>query len=151
MTSESTVAVQRFAEGLSCSQAVFSAFSERFGLPAETAMRVASAFGGGMARRGEVCGAVTGALMVLGLARGHASPGEADKERTYGLVNDFIERFRAQRPSMLCRDLILGPIDTPERLQTARDRGVFREICPGIVRDAADLVAAVLDANRLPR
>ncbi len=151
MTDESAVAVQRFAEGFSCSQAVFSAFGDHFGLPAETAMRLGSAFGGGMARRGEVCGAVTGALMVLGLARGHANSGEADKERTYRLINDFIEQFEARHPSVLCRELIHGPIDTPERLQAARDRGVFREICPGIVRDAANLVAAVLEATPQPR
>jgi C_GCAxxG_C_C family probable redox protein len=138
-------AVQRFAEGFSCSQAVFSTFASGFGVPDETALRVASAFGGGVGRRGEVCGAVTGALMALGLARGHADNGETSKAATYELVDEFVRRFEAAHGAITCRTLIGHSIATPEGLEGARDAGVFKAICPGLVADATAIVASILE------
>lgn len=67
---QSERAVACFKEGFSCSQAVFSTFAPQLGLECELALKVAGLFGGGMGRLGEVCGAVTGALMALGLKYG---------------------------------------------------------------------------------
>ena len=72
------LAEQYFLEGYNCSQAVLLAFSDRTGLDKETAARLASSFGGGLARMREVCGAVSGAAMVLGLVRGYADPKDAE-------------------------------------------------------------------------
>jgi C_GCAxxG_C_C family probable redox protein len=141
------VAVQRFAEGFSCSQAVFSAFAPGFAVEDQTALRIASAFGGGVARRGEVCGAVTGALMALGLARGHADNTEASKAGTYELVDEFLRRFEATHGSVVCRTLIGRRIDTTDGLQGARDAGVFTTVCPALVADASAIVASMLDGR----
>ncbi|HEY3382309.1 MAG TPA: C-GCAxxG-C-C family protein [Vicinamibacterales bacterium] len=138
-------ALGRFAEGYSCSQAVLTAFVPGFGLEADRALRLASAFGGGIARNGEMCGAVTGALMALGLARGKADNEEPSKAALYSLANDFLTRFREQHGSVQCRDLIGCSIGTPEGLQAARDRNVFKDVCPRLVGDAARILSALLE------
>ena len=150
MTSEVEIAVERFASGLSCSQAVFSAFAPNLGIPNDTALKLASAFGGGVARRGEVRGAVTGALMALGLARGHVTTDEAGKEATYRLANAFADQFASRHGSLRCQELIGSLLSTPEGMQSARDRAVFTEICPKLVGDAADIVATLLQKNAGP-
>ena len=62
-----TLALAQFDKGFACSQAVFSAYAEDLGLDQETALKIAGPFGGGTGRKAETCGAVTGALMALGL------------------------------------------------------------------------------------
>ena len=74
----------RFAQGFSCSQSIFSAFVLQLGLSTETALKLSSPFGAGMARQGQVCGALTGALMVLGLQQGNVDP--EGKEKTYQIT-----------------------------------------------------------------
>ena len=143
MTDPIQIAQERFAQGFNCSQSVFCAFASKLGINAETALKLASPFGGGVAHQGQVCGAVTGALMTLGLARG--SDTAETKDETYRMAEDFIRRFRERNDSILCRELIGIDISTPEGLQSARDTGVFKSICPGLVMDAAELVAEFLD------
>lgn len=148
MSSQSEVAVERFVNGFSCSQAVFATFAAEVGLPVETALKIASPFAGGMGRRGEVCGAVTGALMVLGLARGHADNADLSKATTLALVDDLLSRFHDAHGAIICRDLIGHSMDTPEAHQAAKDAGVFQTICPGLVGSACDIVASILDYTR---
>ena len=149
MTTQTELAVQRFADGYSCSQAVFSAFAPRLGVEDGVALKLASAFGGGIGRRGEVCGAVTGALMALGLAKGHADNAEESKTATYAVVDEFLRRLgELLRRAVVCRTLIGHSIGTPEGLQGARDAGVFKTVCPVLVADAAAIVASML--NRRP-
>jgi len=136
-------AVATFLESYNCSQAVLSAFAERSGLDRSTALRLASPFGGGLARRGEVCGAVTGALMALGLARGTDTP--ASKDEIYRLSRELMGQFEARHGSILCRALIDCDISTPAGHQAAADKGVFRSICPGLVREAAEILQELLE------
>ena len=93
----------RFAEGYNCSQAVLSAYAPDLGLADETALKIAAGFGGGMGRMAETCGAVTGALMVLGLKYGATSPEREAKERVYERVREFAKRFKARNGSLVCR------------------------------------------------
>jgi C_GCAxxG_C_C family probable redox protein len=137
------IAVTRFSENLNCAQAVFSAFAPRFGLDDKTALRVASPFGGGVARRGELCGAVTGALLALGLKDGAEVP--AEKERIYQLAGEFLRRFEEKHGSLLCRDLLGCDISTPAGHQQAADRKVFVTICPALVREAAQITESLLE------
>ena len=80
---KSIKAKSRFENGYACSQAVLSTLSPELGLDENTAFKVASAFGGGMVRHGEVCGAVTGALMALGLKYGSNNEDEEDAKGEY--------------------------------------------------------------------
>jgi C_GCAxxG_C_C family probable redox protein len=132
-----------FDQGFSCSQALFSAYASRFGIDVETALKLASPFGGGIARQGEICGAVTGALLALGLARGSATIEE--KEETYRIAEDYVRRFRDLHGAILCRALIGHDLSTPDGLRNAREQNVFKTVCPGLVRDAAKLAAIFLE------
>ena len=76
--------------------------------------------------------------MALGLARG--SDTVETKDETYRMAEDFISRFQERHDTILCRELIGIDISTPEGLQSARDTGVFKSICPGLVQDATELV-----------
>jgi C_GCAxxG_C_C family probable redox protein len=72
-------AVSSFKEGFNCSQSVFSTYSRLFGLNHEVALKIAQGFGGGFARMGQTCGAVTGAFMVIGLKYGKVKAGSKRK------------------------------------------------------------------------
>jgi C_GCAxxG_C_C family probable redox protein len=135
------IALASFSEGFSCSQAVLSAFAPGLGLDRPTALRVAAAFGGGMARMAQTCGAVTGALMVIGLKHGHvAAEDKATKEMTYALVRQFVDEFRARNRALLCRDLLGCDIGTPEGMQLFREKSLNTLVCSRLVRDAAEIL-----------
>lgn len=139
-------AASYFGEGFNCSQSVLSAYAPQLGLSPETALRIASAFGGGMARMGEVCGAVTGALMVIGLKHGYTKAEDREiKEEAYRLVNEFARLFRERNGSIVCRELIGCDIGTPEGLKYARDNDLFNTHCLKFVRDAVEIVAEILE------
>jgi C_GCAxxG_C_C family probable redox protein len=143
MTTPAETAVLVFSQNFNCSQSVFSAFAPQFGLDKETALKLASPFGGGVARRGEVCGAVTGALLTLGLARGADIP--AGKEEIYRLSQEFMRRFEEKHDTIICRELINCDISTPAGYQAAAEKRVFTSICPGLVREAVEIVQALLE------
>ena len=131
------LAVARFGKGHSCAQAVFSAFAERMGMDHQTAVKVSSGFGGGMGM-GSVCGAVTGAIMAIGLKHGGVDPNA--KGQTAKLVREFTDRFKARHKSLNCRDLLGCDLSTPEGRQTAKDKNLHATVCTGIVRDAATIL-----------
>ena len=144
MTDPVSIAQERFAQKFNCSQAVFSAFAPKFGIQDEIALKLASPFGGGTAHKGHVCGAVTGALMVLGLQKGNAIP--ETKEELYRLAEEYINRFEKNHGSILCRELTGYDISKPDEFQKARESRVFYDTCPGLVKDAAELVSEFLDS-----
>ncbi len=143
MTDPIKTAQERFDQKFSCSQAVFSAYAPKLGIEDEIALKLASPFGGGTAHQGHVCGAVTGALMVLGVQKGNATP--ETKEETYCIAEDYIKRFQELHGSILCRELTGHDISIPGEMEKAREKGVFKNTCPGLVKDAAELVSEFLD------
>jgi C_GCAxxG_C_C family probable redox protein len=143
MTDPVKIAQERFDQKFNCSQSVFSAFASQLGIQDEIALKLASPFGGGTAHQGHVCGAVTGALMVLGVQKGNATP--ETKEETYRLAEEYIKRFQELHGSILCRELTGHDISKPVEMQKARDQGVFQTTCPGLVKDAAELASEFLD------
>ena len=138
-------AVSCFEEGFSCSQAILSTYGTQFGLNREIALRMASPFGGGMARMGETCGAVTGAVMVIGLKYGTADSEDMEKrERIYELVREFVDKFKSRNRSIKCRELLDCDISTPEGRKQAKDNELFDTLCPKLVRDAAEIIEQIL-------
>jgi C_GCAxxG_C_C family probable redox protein len=102
---------------------------------------MAAGFGGGLGRCGEACGALTGAIMVIGLRMGATDAADrAAKERTYVAVQAFVEAFRARNGAITCRELLGADISSPEAYQQAREEGRFKAVCPGLVRSAAELL-----------
>jgi C_GCAxxG_C_C family probable redox protein len=133
-----------FEQGFTCSQAVLAAFAERHGLDRDLALKLACAYGGGIARGGGTCGAVSGALMAIGLAHGRTRiEDEAAREKTYAATRTFLERFRAEHGSDLCRELLGVDISTREGSEAAAKAGLFRTRCPLLVRSAARLVSSL--------
>lgn len=134
-------AARCFAQGASCSQAVLAAFSQELGLPRALAFKVAAGFGGGMGRLAETCGAVTGAIMVLGLRHGATEPADrTTKERTYAPVRELVARFKARHGSATCRKLLGVDISTEAGWQQAREQQLFATRCPEFVRTAVQIL-----------
>lgn len=139
-------AVTCFKNGYCCSQAVFSAFAPEYGMDRETALTITSSFCGGMGRLGKTCGAVTGAFLAIGLARGSAEPDGKAREETYRLVRGFAERFTARNDSLECKDLIGCDIGTDEGYREAKDKNLFETVCEKLVRDAVEIVEEILSS-----
>ena len=142
MNSKENNAKSRFENGYACSQAVFSTLAPELGIDEETALKIASAFGGGMSRHGEVCGAVTGALMTLGLKFGSTSPD--DEEAIREASQELMQRFNEKNGSLLCRELLGYHLIMPEEREKAKESGVFNTICPLLVQNATELAEEIL-------
>ena len=139
-------AVGCFNEGFNCAQALLSTYCTQFGLGSEFALKLAEGFGGGMGRMGETCGAVTGAFMVIGLKHGRTAARDKElQEKTYGMVKEFVDRFKARNGSIVCRELLGYDISTPEGMALAKQRKVIATLCPKYVRDAAEIVEQILE------
>jgi C_GCAxxG_C_C family probable redox protein len=120
---------------------VLSVFCERYGLDEAAARKVSCAFGGGMASSGATCGAVTGAMMAIGLAHGRVAPEDVDaKNRTYALTRKLWDEFRAKHGSLECREILGLDIGTPEGSRRAQEAGLFRSLCPRLVEDAVEFL-----------
>ncbi len=148
------LARENFLAGYGCAQAVLLAFEDVTGLDRSAAASMASSFGGGMGRMREVCGAVSGALMVLGLTTGYSDPHDpAAKNAHYARVRDFAERFKARctengrAGSIVCRELLAGAHVSPEvgGEAEARTAEYYRKRpCPELCALAAEIVQDML-------
>ena len=118
---------------------MLAGFGELYGLDRSTAIKLARAFGSGMGM-GRECGAVTGALMILGLKVQEASSEKETRYRVYDLVKEFVRLFEEKRGTILCKDLLGVDMGTPEGRDKAIKDNLFRTLCPGFVRDAAQIL-----------
>jgi C_GCAxxG_C_C family probable redox protein len=124
---------------------VLGGFAERYQLSRDQAARLGCAFGGGIARTGQLCGAVSGALMAIGLAHGTtAAEDQAGKEKTYAVTKDFVGRFKERHGTLVCRELLGVDIGAPEGREIAMRQGLFKTRCPAFVRSAAEIAALLL-------
>ena len=140
-------AVDYFSQKLHCSQSVLAAFAEECGITEEQALRLGSCFGTGM-RKGEVCGAVTGALMVLGLLYGQKKAGDAEGRQTSNKVNDLMmDRFKEKCGSYICNDLLGCDVTTGEGIQYCRDNKLFTDFCPKMVAAAVEVVEEIIKSQ----
>jgi C_GCAxxG_C_C family probable redox protein len=146
MFMENEVALEIFGKGFNCAQAVLSSHSAEYGLDATLSKKVAAAFGGGMAHNGEVCGAVSGAFMLIGLKYGqYKEEDKVSKEKTYKITNEYIRKFKDEFGSIRCGDLIKYDLSIPKELLRAREAGVFQTICKNLVQRSVELVEETLE------
>lgn len=142
-----TKAVQYYEEGYMCSQAVFAAFAEQFGISEKQALQIGACFGGGM-NKGEVCGACTGALMVLGMKYGQFDLLDAaSRAKGSAVAVKFLDEFEKNKGSYVCRDILGCDLRTEEGRNYARSNGLFGTLCPEMVRAAAEIVAEMLGGD----
>ncbi|MHC4636270.1 MAG: C-GCAxxG-C-C family protein [Planctomycetota bacterium] len=138
-------AVDGFESGYNCSQAVVGAYCEQFELEQDKALKIAAGFGGGIGRSGGICGALTGAIMVLGLKYGSSDTEDKQgKAKTYEIVSDAIKRFEERNGSVICRDLLGCDIATPQGRKTASEKDLFDTLCKKLVRDAAEILEKLI-------
>lgn len=138
-------ALKLFGQKYHCSQAVFAAFSEEYGVSKKDALKIGGCFGSGM-RKGEVCGACTGALMVLGLKYGKSRIDDMESKIKSDMVCDkFLDEFEKENGSYLCNTLLGCDISTPEGVQYALENELFTSFCPKMVKSAVIITEKILD------
>ena len=142
-------AAELFLSGYNCTQAVVVAFCDVTGLEKNFAARLASPLGGGMGRMREVCGAVSGMFMVLGLLYGYDTPGDdVSKKRLYTEVQDLAARFRERCGSIICREILKNPSSDPN--PTPRTADFYKKRpCARMVTIAAELMDEFIAAHPL--
>ena len=133
-------ALEYYNNNFNCSQGVFTAFATEMGMDEKTALKVATNFGGGE-RKGELCGAVAGALMVLGLRCGHCESDDTEsKAKAYADSEEFMNRFIEKNGSVVCRELLGYDLTKTEDMLVIQKQNLFRTLCPKMVESAASIL-----------
>ena len=134
--------------GYGCAQSVLASYALEYGLSQELALRISTGFGSGMGRMCEVCGALTGAFMVLGLQYGKVvTDGNRygnETETTYRLVMELARKFEQRNGSIYCRDLIGHDLNDPVEREKVAAEGLFKTTCGKCIRDAVELLEETL-------
>lgn len=138
-------AKELFEQKYHCSQAVLAAFAEELGLTEKQALKLGGCFGGGMCK-GEVCGACTGALMALGLKYGQCEIEDLDSRlKTNDVTVKFLELFRKENGSYICKELLGCDLATPEGKEYAKEHNLFTDFCPHMVVSAVKIAEQLLE------
>jgi C_GCAxxG_C_C family probable redox protein len=139
------IVLKKFSDGFNCAQSIFSTYCDEFGLESEKALKISTSFGGGMGHTGETCGAVTGALMVIGLKYGRTDVNDtAAKERNSAMVQKFASEFRQIHGSLRCTDLLGLDLGTEEGFNKAKESGLTRQVCPKFLSDSVDILERII-------
>ena len=141
----SSVAMDLFKKGYNCAQSILFAFREESGLVEETVLKITCGLGAGMGRKGEVCGAVTGGILVLGLRHGKVENGDLPaKEITYSKTLEFMRRFEAKHGSCICRELLDGcDLTTDEGQHFFKENNYLAKICNRCVRSVVEILEQI--------
>lgn len=139
-------AVSAFDQGFNCCQAVFSSFCDDLGMDRDTALKLACGFGAGMARNEEVCGAVSGGILVIGARCGRGERSDRSvTEETYGKVRELMGRFAGKHGTYTCRMLLDGIELTTEQGQLSYlENDYFNRVCKPCVRDVVEMLEEIL-------
>jgi C_GCAxxG_C_C family probable redox protein len=142
MTNHAEAAEKLFKEGYNCSQAVLGAYCDELGVEFETAVKLASSFGGGMGRLREVCGAVSAMFMVAGLKYGYTDPMDKTvKKQHYELIQQLAKRFEEENGSIVCRQLLGLDIKYDNPSPDARTSEYYQKRpCVELVKCAAEII-----------
>ena len=141
------LAAELFLNGYNCAQAIAVAFSDVTGLDRDFSARLASSFGGGMGRMREVCGAVSGMLMVAGFLYGYDTPGDDIRKKAhYSLVQELAGKFRDQVGSIVCREILKNPPSDPAPSPRTAEYYAQRP-CARMVLTAAEILDKYMDEH----
>jgi len=139
--SNSEKAAEIFDSGSNCAQAVLGVFAEHLNFDIQKASQITAGFGSGIARMQETCGAVTGAVMVIGLAIGEKNGDHADsKERVYSLIKEFIRKFKEINITLICRELLQCDVNTDEGIYYYDVNELHEKVCTKCIRDAVEIL-----------
>ena len=138
-------AISSFRGDFNCAQSVLSSFAQQYGLDKDTALKLATGFGGGMGRMQNTCGAVSGAFMVIGLKYGMGLDGDMEaRDKTYELVREFTKRFQEINGSIKCIELLGCDINTLEGKEYYDQNNFFEKKCCEYVKNSAKILDEIL-------
>lgn len=136
-----------FGRKFHCSQAVFAAFAEELGITEKQALKIGACLGSGM-RKGEVCGACTGALLALGLKFGQADESDIQSRlKTNEVTDRFLAEFKKENGSYMCKELLGCDLSTEEGIKAALEKKLFTEFCPKMVESATKIAEDILEVG----
>jgi C_GCAxxG_C_C family probable redox protein len=142
----SDVAVEKFLAGYNCAQAVLYAFGDELRFDKDTALRLACGFGAGMARKQEVCGAISGGIITIGLKHGRGEGQDRTlTEETYRKVRELMARFESKHGTCLCRELLPGcDLNTPAGQRYYKEHDLLNQTCKGCVATVVETLEDIL-------
>ena len=148
MSEKTEKAKELFKQGYNCSQAVLGVFCEELGLDFDTAMKIASSFGGGMGRMREVCGTVSGMFMAAGLAFASSSDSASEKGEHYKRIQELAKRFKDKNGSIICRELLQGIESSNTPTPSERTEIYYKKRpCIELVGDSVEIFEEFLKEN----
>jgi C_GCAxxG_C_C family probable redox protein len=148
---KSELASEYLKKGYNCAQSVIKAYANDVGMNEEDAVKMASVLGGGIGRTGHICGAVSGAALVIGMKFGSTdNTDKHSRNKAYQKANELLEKFSAQNKSVLCKELLGYDIKTKEGLKQARESGVMVQKCPKLVLSAAKILESIINETQMP-
>lgn len=137
---EENEVLDKFSEGFDCAQVVLSSVVDSLDIDKDTANKVAASFGAGMFE-GETCGAVTGALMAVGLKYGHYMPNDGEaKVLNIQKLMEFRSKFLEKYDSVLCKNLLGYDISKPEDAKIIDEKGLLTTFCPKVVAETTKIL-----------
>lgn len=139
-------AVAKFVSGFNCAQSVLFSFCDDLGLDKDNALKLACGFGAGMGRKEEVCGAVTGGIMVIGAKYGR---GENDERKateiTYAKIRELMDKFAQQHGTYICRELLNGcELTTEEGQKVYLANDYFNKVCKPCVKSVVKILETII-------
>lgn len=146
MKTKSDVAVEKFLSGYNCAQAVLYSYCDDLHFDKHTALRLACGFGAGMGRAQDVCGAISGGIIAIGLKHGRGEgQDKAATEETYQKVRELMSRFEAKHGTCNCRALLCGcDLNTPECLQHFKENDLLNKTCKGCVLTVVEALEEII-------
>ena len=137
-------ALEVHAAGFNCAQSVFIPFAVDFGVDEQLALKLATCFGTG-AKSGNICGAASGALMVLGLKYGHIDGPDAEQKKRAGdIAADLLARFKEINGSIICRELVGGDLMNDDVRAVLKENGTLSRVCNKAIQTAVEITEQVL-------
>ncbi|MGD0280633.1 MAG: C-GCAxxG-C-C family protein [Smithella sp.] len=142
MSIRADIAMKKFLSGYNCAQSVLYAFREESNLPEETALKIACGLGAGMGRKEEVCGAVTGGILVLGMRYGRGSKDDKSAvQLTYLKTRELMDAFAKKHGTFICRKLLNGcELMTDEGQKTFKKNDLANKICVHCVQSVVEIL-----------
>lgn len=144
-------AMQSFLDGYNCAQCMMLAFEDMLTIDLDTALKIASPFGGGMGRLREVCGSVSGMFMVLGFIKGYSEPGDYEgKKELYEHVQELARRYEEANGSIICRELLGLDVKKEDATPSQRtDEYYKKRPCAAKIGSAAEILEEYIISNTL--
>jgi len=150
MSEKTEKAKELFKSGYNCSQAVLGVFCEELGLDFETAMKIASSFGGGMGRMREVCGTVSGMFIACGLAYSNGDNSGSSKAEQYKIVQELAQKFKEKNGSIICRELLQGVESSTDPTPSQRTETYYKKRpCIELVGDSVEIFEQYLKEHEI--